>query len=58
METGRKRRSPAASRELSQRIYDLFSALRGIRKAGFRGVMEFLQRRGQVGYPPSVATNP
>ena len=41
----------------SQRIYVLDAIPPGIRRAGFREVMEVLRRPGQVGYPPSVVTD-
>ena len=51
------RLGPNTPRELPRRIYELAATPPGIRKTGFRKVMEALRRKGQVGYPPSVATD-
>ena len=48
---------PSASGELPQRNYNLDAAPRGIRKAGFRGVMGVRQCKRKAGYPPSAATD-
>ena len=48
---------PTASSELSQRIYGLSSTPPGVRMAGFREVAVALRCEGQVGSPPSVATD-
>ena len=51
------RLGPDASGLYSQMVSDLGATPPGIRKAGFREVMEVLRRPGQVGYPPNVATD-
>ena len=50
------RLGPYASGALSQCIFDLDATPPGIRKAGFREVMEVLRSSERVGYPRSVAT--
>ena len=50
------RLGPFASGICSQVVSDLDAAPPGIRKAGFREVVEVLRIPGQVGSPPSFAT--
>ena len=49
------RLGPEASEAYSQRVRDLFATPPGIRKAGFREVMEVARCPGQARHPPSVA---
>ena len=51
------RLDPDASGDMPQCIYQLDVTPPEIRKAGFREVMEALRCKGQVSYPPSVATD-
>ena len=51
------RLGPNASGIHPQKVPDVDATSPGIRKAGFRGVMEVLRCPGQVGYPPGVATD-
>ena len=51
------RLGPSASGAYSIRVFDLDATPPGIRRAGFREVLEFLRPPGQVGYPPNVATD-
>ena len=51
------RLGPNASEAYPKRVFDLDATHSGIRKAGFREVIEVLRCPGQVGYLPSVATN-
>ena len=51
------RLGPDASGLYSQKVSDLNATPPGSRKAGFREVMEALRCPGQVGCPPSVATD-
>ena len=48
---------PNASGAYSQRVCNLGATLPGIRQAGHREVAEVIRSPGQVGYPPSVATD-
>ena len=48
---------PRASGEVSQRTYDLDATPLGIRDAGLREATGVIRCKGQVGYPPSVATD-
>ena len=50
------RSGPNASGIHSQMIFDLGATSPGIRKAGFREVIEVLRRPGQAGHPPIVET--
>ena len=51
------RLGPNASELFSQMVSDLGGAPPGIRKAGFREVVEVLRSPGQVGCPPGIATD-
>ena len=50
------RLGPNAPGIYSQRVSDLDATTPGIRKAGFREVIEVLRRPGQAGHPPIVET--